>query len=55
MSGFKGKRVRDSPQRKRISKYSQQEVERVAESGIVPNWNVLVSIFVREIGEKADN
>ena len=39
------------PQRKWISKTRWQEVERVDESEIFPNQNVLVSIFGREIEE----
>ena len=35
------------PQRKWISKNRRQEVERVAESEIVLNWHVFISIFDR--------
>ena len=45
ISGLKGRRVSDSLQQKRIPENLQQEVEGVAESGIVPNRHVLVSIF----------
>ena len=37
MTGLKGNRVGDSPQRKLIPKNLWQEVDRVAESEIVPN------------------
>ena len=54
MSGLKGKRVRHSPQRKWISKNRRQEVERVAESKIVPNRHVFVSILGGEIEENVE-
>ena len=54
ISGLKCKRVGDSPQRKLISKKRWQEMERVAESEIVLNKYVFVSIFGREIEEKAE-
>ena len=55
MSGLKGKRVGDSPQQKLISKNCRQEVELVAESKIVLNQHVFVSIFGREIEEKVES
>ena len=54
MRCLKVKRVGDSSQQKN-SKNLQQEVERVAESEIVPNWHIFVSIFSREIKEKLEN
>ena len=39
---------------KTVSENRQQEVERVDESEIVPNWHVLDSIFGREIEEKVE-
>ena len=45
ISDLKANRVGDSLQQKLISKYSRQEMERVAESKIVPNLYVFVSIF----------
>ena len=41
-------------QRKRIPKNRRQAVERVAESEIVPNRHVFVSIFGQEIKEKVE-
>ena len=54
MSGLKGKRVGDSPQRNLISKHRRQEVEGVYKSEIVPNRRVFVSIFGQEIEEKLE-
>ena len=54
MSGLKGKRVGDSSQWKRISKNHRQEGEQVAESEIVPNRHIFVSIFGGETKEKVD-
>ena len=54
MSSLKGKKVGDYPQRKWILKNWRQEVECVAESEIVPNRHVFVSIFGYEIEEKLE-
>ena len=54
MSSLEGKRVSNYPQRKWILKTRRQEVDRVAESKIVPNRHVFVSIFGREIEEKVE-
>ena len=55
MIGLKGKRVGDSLQQKLFSKNCRQEVERMAESEIVPNRHVFISIFGQEIEEKVEN
>ena len=54
MSSLKGKRVGDSPQQKSIPKNRRGKVEQVAESEIVPNWHVFVSIFGRETEERVE-
>ena len=55
MIGLKGKRVGNSTQSIRISKNHRQDVERVAESKIFPNWHVFISIFVQKTEEKVEN
>ena len=41
-----------SPQPKRISKNRREDMERVAESEIVPNWHVFISISAEKSMEK---
>ena len=55
MSGLKGKKFNDSQQQTLFTKKHWQEVERVAESEVVPDRHVFVSIFCREIEEKVEN
>ena len=47
--------IKKVSQQKWISKNRRQDVDRVAESKIVPNRHVFIHIFGREIKEKVDN